>query len=317
MPTEFPDFEEIQRYEDEQGNQAQGDRIHQEIVRRELADFYRRNLLAPEGSAAATPKPYTRSELVVHLQRAGITDGSIAVVHSSFRSVRPVEGGPQTVVDAFVEAVGPHGCVLFPTYDFRQWCHEHYWDRNHSPSKMGIITETARTDPRFRRSAHPVISYAVYGSEDHPWTMSYAQDGHGQGSLFDDMVRRNATLISIGALDESNPGFDVGNVGYTLIHHSETMAGAPYRFIKSFAGIYVDHGASAKVRSFKISVRAPGFRTAVSSAMEKMEEEGVISCSRFGHGRMHVGGAEAVHERVMKMARDTPILLRVPVKERR
>jgi aminoglycoside N3'-acetyltransferase len=54
--------------------------------------------------------------LARQLRDLGVDAGDIVLVHSSFRAIRPVEGGPDGVTDALVEAVGPEGTIVMPSW---------------------------------------------------------------------------------------------------------------------------------------------------------------------------------------------------------
>ena len=53
-----------------------------------------------------------RSQLVGQLRDLGVGLGDVVMVHSSFRAIRPVEGGPEGLLEALVEAVGPEGTIM-------------------------------------------------------------------------------------------------------------------------------------------------------------------------------------------------------------
>ena len=52
---------------------------------------------------------YTQADLQSHLEALGVEAGDMLFIHSSFKSLGPVAGGAQTVVDALQAAVGPMG----------------------------------------------------------------------------------------------------------------------------------------------------------------------------------------------------------------
>lgn len=54
----------------------------------------------------------SRQQLVEQLHQLGVRPGSVLVVHSSYRAIRPVEGGPDGVLDALLEAIGPYKEIL-------------------------------------------------------------------------------------------------------------------------------------------------------------------------------------------------------------
>ena len=57
-----------------------------------------------------------KADIVRGLQEVGVREGDAIGVHSSLSKFGHVEGGAETVVDALLEAVGPTGSVVVPTY---------------------------------------------------------------------------------------------------------------------------------------------------------------------------------------------------------
>ncbi len=53
-----------------------------------------------------------KSELVRQLRDLGVRSGDMVMPHVSLRAVGPLADGPQTLVDALIEAVGPTGNIL-------------------------------------------------------------------------------------------------------------------------------------------------------------------------------------------------------------
>jgi aminoglycoside 3-N-acetyltransferase len=62
------------------------------------------------------PKPLPAVALADQLTALGVCAGGVLLVHSSYRAVRPIEGGPQGVVDALWRSVGPSGTVVMPSW---------------------------------------------------------------------------------------------------------------------------------------------------------------------------------------------------------
>lgn len=56
-----------------------------------------------------------RAQLVGQLHQLGVKQGSVLVVHTSFRAIQPVEGGPGGLIDALLEAIGPDGTLVMPS----------------------------------------------------------------------------------------------------------------------------------------------------------------------------------------------------------
>ena len=59
-----------------------------------------------------------KTSLTADLQRLGVNAGDLVMVHSSLRSLGMVDEGAQTVVDAFLDALGPSGTLVGPSITF-------------------------------------------------------------------------------------------------------------------------------------------------------------------------------------------------------
>ena len=85
------------------------------------------------------------------LQTLGVRAGDTVFFHSSLSSLGYVEGSANTVIEGFLEAVGPRGTVAASSCHFNGW-HYEYVLRNEKPSfdvlnsvsRMGRITEVLR-----------------------------------------------------------------------------------------------------------------------------------------------------------------------------
>lgn len=60
--------------------------------------------------------PLTKEDIVSGLRQLGLSRGAAVEVHSSFRSLGPVKGGPHTVIEAILECVGEEGAVVMSAY---------------------------------------------------------------------------------------------------------------------------------------------------------------------------------------------------------
>jgi aminoglycoside N3'-acetyltransferase len=56
-----------------------------------------------------------RAALVAQLRDLGVGVGDILLVHTSYRAIRPIDGGPDGVIDALIEAVAD-GTIVMPSW---------------------------------------------------------------------------------------------------------------------------------------------------------------------------------------------------------
>lgn len=107
---------------------------------------------------------HTRASLAQDFHNLGVETRDIVWMHSSFKSLGPVEGGAGTVVAALEDSVGPYGLILMPTFHLVDWDERpQTWNIRKSPSTVGWITEFFRLMPGTYRSDHCSHSSAARG----------------------------------------------------------------------------------------------------------------------------------------------------------
>jgi aminoglycoside 3-N-acetyltransferase len=117
-----------------------------------------------------------------------------------------VNGGPDTVIDALLETVGPGGTLVFPTFTLVPGMKEtldsdsFVFDPQTSPSTVGKITEVFRMRPGARRSEHPTHSVAALGPLAGTITESHLEQGNnfGEGTPFARMLEHDVKVLGLG-----------------------------------------------------------------------------------------------------------------------
>lgn len=186
------------------------------------------------------PAFLTRASLTADLTGLGIAKGDIVMVHAALSRIGPVLGGPDTVIGALRDAVGPEGTIA-------AYCD---WDagyealvdadgrvpdewRDHIPPydpltsravrDHGVFPEFLRTTPGAARSANPAASVTAVGARAEWLTANHPLDyGYGEDSPFGKLAEAGGKVLMLGApLDTMS-----------LIHHAEQMADLPGKRIK-------------------------------------------------------------------------------------
>lgn len=108
---------------------------------------------------------YTQAELLTQLEQLGIDKDGTLLVHSSFKSMGPIEGGPDTVLDS-LSTFMKEGLLVLPTHTWRYINADNpVFHVENSPTNVGILTELFRKRPGVVRSLHPTHSVGALGKD--------------------------------------------------------------------------------------------------------------------------------------------------------
>lgn len=118
----------------------------------------------------------TQKDLVKDIQALGIKSGDVIFLHSSLSSLGWIEGGADTVIDAFLEAIGEEGTLSAPSMIHTSGYPRSLYDPASSPSEVGRITEVLRQRPGACRSSHPAESLVAIGKQARYLTAEGASD---------------------------------------------------------------------------------------------------------------------------------------------
>ena len=184
--------------------------------------------------------PATIPSLSGDLRLLGVTPGMVLLVHSSLSSLGWVCGGAVAVILALEQVLGSPGTLVMPTQsgdlsDPAGWEHppvpESWWatiretmppyDTDLTPTRgVGVIPETFRKQRGVRRSGHPQVSFAAWGTEAERVIDGHTLDwGLGEGSPLARLYDLGGWLLLLGAGHECN----------TSLHLAEYRASYPGR----------------------------------------------------------------------------------------
>ncbi|MBX9602249.1 MAG: AAC(3) family N-acetyltransferase [Bryobacteraceae bacterium] len=170
-------------------------------------------------------KVSTRSSLHGDLISLGLAPGALVMVHASVRSVGPITGGVNVLVQALQDVIGPGGTLMAyvdfePFYEDSDEVEIPVFDKRiaRAARDYGVLPETLRTWPGALRSDHPDAGVVAIGPQagwltrDHPF-----QQGYGRGSPFEKALHAGVQVLTLGSpLDR-----------ITLLHYAEYAADIP------------------------------------------------------------------------------------------
>jgi aminoglycoside 3-N-acetyltransferase len=157
-----------------------------------------------------------QGELCAQLEALGVRRGGVLLVHTSFRAVRPVAGGPLGLIGALRAAIGTEGTLVMPTMTDG----EDVYDPTSTPTTdMGVTAETFWRQPGVLRSDHPGGSFAAQGP--HAARICATQPlspPHGADSPVGRVHDLGGQVLLLGVTHGEN----------TTMHLAEALAGVPY-----------------------------------------------------------------------------------------
>lgn len=246
---------------------------------------------------------YTKLSLKKDLEKIKINPKGTLLAHFSYKSIGEVEGGPQTVIDAFVEYM-KDGLLVIPTHtwDYVNDKQPHYSIVD-TPSNIGIIPELARKRVDGFRSAHPTHSVVAFGKDakeliegdekhDTPCAITSAW-----GKLLD----RDATILLVG----------VGLNRDTFIHGIEEWIDVPNRLTdkKEILTTTFADGRTVEVPSRRhIGMFSENF-----PVVEKpLKEKKILLEAKIGDAKVMYHKAKAITDALIPMLKENPGLFDDP-----
>ena len=161
------------------------------------------------------------SELAEQLRSLGVDAGGVLLVHTSFRAVRPVEGGPAGLIAALREALGADGTLVMPSWTGTD---EEPFDARNTPASpdLGVVADTFWRMPGVMRSAHEFAFAAAGPRAEEIVAGPLPLPPHIPASPVGRVHDLDGQVLLLG----------VGHDADTTLHLAELMAGVPYRVLK-------------------------------------------------------------------------------------
>ncbi len=181
------------------------------------------------------------------LREVQVSPGDLVLAHSFIGSLIQPPNIPEaicrTVLGTIQKVLGSEGTLVFPTFS-SAFTSTGEFDRDQTPSEMGILTEYFRTIPGVRSTLHPYHRFSMLGRYTQDLIAADCPSSFGPGSPIDEMARLGGKILLISV------GWDV----CTFFHYVEEQFEVPYRFYKDFMGTVTTNGNS-QMESWQMYVR--------------------------------------------------------------
>lgn len=149
-------------------------------------------------------------------------------------------------INSIIDAIGENGTLVFPTYNWG-FCKGKTFDYYKTRSKTGILGTTALKRTDFKRSNHPIYSFAVWGKDKDIICNINNISSFGSDSPFGYFYNNNFKNLILD-VDYSSC--------FTFVHFVEAQVGnLPYRYDKIFTAKYTDEFGETTMREYSMYVR--------------------------------------------------------------
>lgn len=240
--------------------------------------------------------------LTSDLRRLGLKAGDLVMVHSSLRSLGMVEEGAQTVVDAFLDVLGPSGTLVGPSFTFRSVGSASFvFDVLNTPSEMGAVSEEIRRRAGRRRSAHASHSVSVIGPLASELFACYGASAWDSESPLAKVIQLGGKFLLLGVTYQS----------FTAVHVLEIEFGLRYRSVQSIQREYWNEEGVLSTLASTVYSRDPLYPGYDFNRLgQAMEEVGIVKAGPVANavGRL-VPGNEMRGFAAGKVAEDPNYLL--------
>ncbi|MFK4471681.1 aminoglycoside 3-N-acetyltransferase [Paenibacillus sp. RC73] len=243
---------------------------------------------------------HTIESLMKQLEQLSIDSKGTLLVHSSMKSMGSVEGGADTVLDAFTEYM-KDGLLVLPTHTWSYINADNprfYVDQ--SSCCVGILPELFRKRPGVIRSLHPTHSVAALGRD----SIAFTNDDHrydtpcARGSAWGKLLDRKATILLVGVDLKRN----------TFIHGVEEWVDIQGRLTDEHEMLYtvLPDGTEIPVPSRRHC--GLSWSEHFWKVDEVLERKGAMYKGQLGDAVVRVCDAAMVAEVITEMLKDNPDL---------
>ena len=241
---------------------------------------------------------YTKEDLVNCLKDMKLTGKETIMVHSSMKSIGEVDGGADTVVDAFMEFF-KDGLFMTPTHTWAQMSKEYsVFDRETEPACVGIIPNVFMKREGVVRSLHPTHSIAAFGkdAEEYIEGEENATSPCPPGGCWDRLREIDAKILLLGVTHTRN----------TYIHSVDEVMGIEDRLTDepTLMHIVMPDGSLKDVqmyRHFNRTLQTGNFSDEFDKMMQAFYDLGAAKEVTFGDAACILCDAKKIFEVCYKL----------------
>ncbi len=266
----------------------------------------------------------TKQDLIEQLKAMGLKPTDTIFTHSSYRNIAKdigIDGGADTVVDAFIEYFGKDGLVVFPAMSWKlgylvnkdgvylppwtenlQGFYEYgtHFNVHETPSDgLGIIPEIFRKRQGVVRSICPTSSVSAYGKDAKEFCSGHenAETPLNWNSPWGKLYDRKAKILFLGTGMRCN----------TFMHVLEEKAGVP-NILFPYIWKYTAEDYDGVVHEIAFKRHEPDHNRYYHKIENELVEKGIAKIVPFGAGTAHLVDVVQETDYMMEKFKENPIL---------
>lgn len=241
-----------------------------------------------------------KEKIVNDLKIMGLHKGDHVGLGISFKSIGKVIGGPETIIEALLEVVGPEGTIMVPTFtanfylsDIKYGPKDKIFDYRSTPTYTGVVPEILRNRRDSIRSQHPSNSISAIGKLAE-WLIESHDANSSPYMPYARLAEMNGKILSIG----------IGDRLVGLNHEAQQQAGllnvVPFRLGVKYRD---DQG------DIKLFIRqSSGCLKRVHDLVSAIRDIGLVRDGKIGEADSIVAPAQEALDIVTKLLKDNPAI---------
>ena len=189
-------------------------------------------------------------------------------------------------VDTLRQLVGESGTIMIPMFTW-SFCRGIPFDVKKTPGEVGALGNWIlenRAD--FRRTKHPLYSFLVSGKDTDLLCEMDNEIAWGEDSPFAYLHHQHGKNLLINVSLERC---------FTFTHYVEQCIKVPYRYLKEFAGTYMDENGVESRRVYKMFVRDLDIDSKQITPDDCLDKAGVAQTLEYDHNSLKLVDLEKAY----------------------
>ncbi|HOO28118.1 MAG TPA: DUF2172 domain-containing protein, partial [Lachnospiraceae bacterium] len=182
----------------------------------------------------------------------GLKKGDNVLVTSDVKQLlySLMEHGDETdlnvLIDGIINVIGEEATLVFPTFNW-SFCKGQAFDYHKTPCKTGSLGKLALQRDDFKRTKHPIYSFAVWGKGKDELCALDNKSSFGKDSPFTYMTQHRFKNLLIDKDCQHS---------FVYVHYVEEQEGpVAYRYLKDFRAAYTDGNGVTREAVYSMNVR--------------------------------------------------------------